>query len=61
MDPLHLLFKVPTRAYSLLYNNEGKPDKHSQQNFFYFGEPTEFVDTLEAWRADGKMKGLELR
>jgi len=42
------------------YNNEGKPTEKSRQNGFHFGEPTEFVDLLEAWRADGGMKGLEL-
>ena len=42
------------------YNNEGQPDGASRQNGFYFGGPTEFVDTLEAWRADGGMRGLEL-
>ncbi len=42
------------------YNNEGKPGKRTRQNFFYFGGPTEFVEILEAWRADGNMKGLEL-
>ncbi len=43
------------------YNNEGKPGRQTRQNFFYFGGPTGFVDILEAWRADGSMKGLELR
>ena len=42
------------------YNNEGKPGRHTRQNFFYFGGPTGFVELLEAWRADGSMKGLEL-
>jgi cyclohexanone monooxygenase len=42
------------------YNNEGKPGRHTRQNFFYFGGPTGFVELLEAWRADGNMKGLEL-
>ncbi len=42
------------------YNNEGQPGGMSRQNFFYFGGPTEFVEILEAWRADGSMKGLEL-
>jgi cation diffusion facilitator CzcD-associated flavoprotein CzcO len=41
------------------YNNEGKPSRHTRQNFFYFGGPTGFVELLEAWRADGSMKGLE--
>jgi cyclohexanone monooxygenase len=41
------------------YNNEGKPSRHTRQNFFYFGGPMGFVELLEAWRADGGMKGLE--
>jgi cation diffusion facilitator CzcD-associated flavoprotein CzcO len=40
------------------YNNEGQPEKSSRQNGFYFGGPTEFSELLEAWRADGKLKGL---
>jgi cyclohexanone monooxygenase len=43
------------------YNNEGQPGRASRQSGFYFGGPTEFVDILEAWRADGSMKGLERR
>jgi hypothetical protein len=27
----------------------------------YFGAPTEFAELLEAWRAEGGMKGLEVR
>ncbi len=42
------------------YNNEGKPGKQTRQNFFYFGGPAEFVEILEAWRADDSLKGLEL-
>jgi cation diffusion facilitator CzcD-associated flavoprotein CzcO len=41
------------------YNNEGKPGRITRQNFFFFGGPTEFVELLESWRADGSMKGLE--
>jgi cation diffusion facilitator CzcD-associated flavoprotein CzcO len=40
------------------YNNEGRPDPASRQSGFFLGGPTEFVDLLEAWRADGTMKGL---
>jgi cyclohexanone monooxygenase len=40
------------------YNNEGKPEKAGRQGGFYFGGPKEFVEILEAWRADGSMKGL---
>jgi cyclohexanone monooxygenase len=42
------------------YNNEGQPQESSRQNGFYFGGPTEFVEILEKWRADGEMKGLKL-
>lgn len=43
------------------YNNEGQPTPASRQGSFFFGGPTEFVDTLEAWREDGEMRGLERR
>jgi cyclohexanone monooxygenase len=42
------------------YNSEGQPDAKTRQNFFFMGGPTEFVEILESWRADGAMKGLEL-
>jgi len=42
------------------YNNEGNPSPQSRQNFFYMGEPLEFVEILETWRADGGMPGLDL-
>jgi len=41
------------------YNNEGQPGRLGRQNGFYFGGPTEFVDILEQWRANGTMKGLQ--
>ncbi len=43
------------------YNNEGQPGDASRQGGFFFGEPGEFVRILENWRAEGGMKGLELR
>jgi cyclohexanone monooxygenase len=43
------------------YNNEGQPGNTSRQNGFYFGSPTEFVEILEQWRADGEMKGFQCR
>jgi cation diffusion facilitator CzcD-associated flavoprotein CzcO len=43
------------------YNNEGMPSAASRQNGFFFGGPTEFVDILEQWRADGTMPGLDCR
>jgi cyclohexanone monooxygenase len=42
------------------YNNEGQPGELSRQNFFFFGEPMEFMKHLDDCRADGGMKGLEL-
>jgi cyclohexanone monooxygenase len=41
------------------YNNEGRPNRKTRQGFFYMGGPTEFVEILEAWRADGSLKGME--
>jgi cation diffusion facilitator CzcD-associated flavoprotein CzcO len=43
------------------YNNEGQPSAASRQNGFYLGAPTELAEILEAWRAEGNLKGLELR
>jgi cyclohexanone monooxygenase len=42
------------------YNNEGNPGRIGRQSGFYFGGPTEFIEILEKWRADGDMKGLEV-
>ena len=43
------------------YNNEGRPSRKTRQSGFFFGEqPTEFTEILEAWRAEGSMKGMEL-
>ncbi len=42
------------------YNSEGNPSDVSRQNFFYMGEPMEFVEILEKWRADGTLNGLVL-
>ena len=42
------------------YNNEGQPSEAGRQSGFYFGGPTKSAEILEAWRADGGMKGLEL-
>ena len=41
------------------YNNEGNPSEKSRQDGFFFGGPTEFVEILEDWRADGGMRGME--
>jgi cyclohexanone monooxygenase len=42
------------------YNNEGKPGERSAQDGFYGGGSPEFIRILEAWRADGKLAGLEI-
>jgi cyclohexanone monooxygenase len=42
------------------YNNEGKLSDLAAQNGFYGGGSPEFFRILEAWRADGSLKGLEL-
>jgi len=42
------------------YNNEGKPGDVSRQNGFYLGEPMEFMNILEDYRAAGDLKGLDV-
>lgn len=43
------------------YNREGKADAKTRQGSFFFGGPTEYADTLAAWRAAGELAGLETR
>jgi cyclohexanone monooxygenase len=43
------------------YNNEGKPGALNGQNGFYGGGSVQFFRILEEWRAEGGMRGLELR
>ena len=43
------------------YNNEGKPGALNGQNGFYGGGSVEFFRILDAWRAEGELRGLELR
>jgi cation diffusion facilitator CzcD-associated flavoprotein CzcO len=43
------------------YNAEGQSNARLRQGAFFFGGPTEFADTLAAWRAEGGMQGLETR
>jgi len=43
------------------YNAEGQADARQRRGAFFFGGPTEFADLLEAWRAEGSLKGLETR
>ena len=42
------------------YNNEGQPSPAAVRNGSYGGGPIAFVKILEAWRAEGGLKGLEL-
>lgn len=42
------------------YNNEGQPSALAVRNGPYGRGPVEFVRLLEAWRAEGSLKGLEL-
>jgi cyclohexanone monooxygenase len=43
------------------YNNEGKLSDLAAQNGFYGGGSPEFFRILDAWRAEGSLKGLELQ
>jgi cyclohexanone monooxygenase len=51
-------FETCTPGY---YNNEGKPGERSAQDGFYGGGSVEFFHSLEAWRSQGELKGLDLR
>ncbi len=42
------------------YNNEGQPEAMTVKNGSYGAGPVAFVKVLEAWRAEGELKGLEL-
>ncbi|MCR5879226.1 NAD(P)/FAD-dependent oxidoreductase [Phenylobacterium sp. J367] len=42
------------------YNNEGKPEVMSAKNSSYGAGPVAFTRVLEAWRAEGDLRGLEL-
>ena len=41
------------------YNNEGQPNRNARQAAPYGGGPIKFFKLLEAWRAEGKLEGLE--
>ena len=43
------------------YNNEGQPAVSAVRNGPYGAGPIAFVKVLEDWRAEGELKGLELR
>ncbi|MCR5875560.1 NAD(P)/FAD-dependent oxidoreductase [Phenylobacterium sp. J426] len=43
------------------YNNEGKVELMNKRNTSYGAGPVAFAKVLEGWRADGDLKGLELK
>lgn len=43
------------------YNNDGHPNAETGLQAFYQGGSAEFFEILEAWRAEGKFAGFELR
>jgi len=42
------------------YNNEGKVELMNKKNTSYGAGPVAFAKVLDAWRAEGQLKGLEL-
>ncbi len=42
------------------YNNEGKVELMNKKNTSYGAGPVAFAKVLDAWRAEGELKGLEL-
>ena len=66
VDEIRSLMRLGQRFYEECtpgyYNSEGA--KGNRTGFFsemYGAGPLKFFDKLEAWRADGRMEGLELR
>ncbi len=43
------------------YNNEGNPEAMTVKNGSYGAGPVAFVKILEDWRAEGELRGLELK
>jgi hypothetical protein len=43
------------------YNNEGTPNPRMAQNASYGAGAVKFLELMRGWRADGKLKGLDLR
>jgi cation diffusion facilitator CzcD-associated flavoprotein CzcO len=43
------------------YNREGQANEKTRQGSFFFGQPTEYADILDAWRRNGDLDGLEIR
>jgi hypothetical protein len=41
-------------------NNEGSIEMRSARAAAYLGRPFEYIERLEAWRADGTLAGLEV-
>lgn len=42
------------------YNREGQYDDKTRQGSFFYGGPTEYAQTLSAWRDQGTFAGLEI-
>jgi cation diffusion facilitator CzcD-associated flavoprotein CzcO len=43
------------------YNAEGQSTAQMRQGAFFMGAPTEFAEMLAAWRADGRLAGMEVK
>jgi hypothetical protein len=43
------------------YNREGHASARLNRDSFFFGSPTEYADILAAWRASGRLDGLDVR
>lgn len=43
------------------YNREGQASARLNRDSFFFGSPTEYADILEAWRAAGRLDGLDVQ
>ncbi|MET0473955.1 MAG: NAD(P)/FAD-dependent oxidoreductase [Mycobacterium sp.] len=42
------------------YNREGEYNAKTRQGSFFFGGPTEYAETLQAWRDGGALEGFEV-
>jgi alkanesulfonate monooxygenase SsuD/methylene tetrahydromethanopterin reductase-like flavin-dependent oxidoreductase (luciferase family) len=40
------------------YNREGEYNAKTRQGSFFFGGPTEYAETLQAWRDEGAFEGF---
>jgi hypothetical protein len=43
------------------YNNEGQPSRRAAQDTSYGKGSVRFFELLEAWRAEGRFEGLDLK